>query len=46
MFAASATASMVLLATSETRTLSLLILDLVAEGQREGATVVRSSSRR
>jgi iron(III) transport system permease protein len=40
MFAASATSSVVLLATSETRPLSLLILDLVAAGQRESATVV------
>jgi iron(III) transport system permease protein len=40
MFAASATSSVVLLATSETRTLSLLILDLVSAGQRESATVV------
>ena len=40
MFAASATSSVVLLATSETRTLPLLILDLVSAGQRESATVV------
>jgi iron(III) transport system permease protein len=40
MFAASATSSVVLLATTESRTLSLLILDLVAAGQREAATVV------
>lgn len=40
MFAANATSSVVMLATSETRTLSLLILDMVAAGQREAATVV------
>jgi iron(III) transport system permease protein len=39
LFAASATASIVLLATSETRTLSLLTLDFVAEGLRESAAV-------
>jgi len=40
MLAANATASVVLLATSETRTLSLQVLDFVAVGQREAATVV------
>ncbi len=40
MFAANATSSVVMLATSETRPLSLLILDMAAAGQREAATVV------
>jgi iron(III) transport system permease protein len=40
MFTANATSSVVMLATSETRTLSLLILDMVSAGQRESATVV------
>lgn len=40
MFTANATSSVVMLATSETRPLSLLILDMVAAGQREAATVV------
>ena len=40
MLAASATSSVVLLATSETRTLSLLVLDFVSVGQREAASVV------
>ncbi|HEY7059906.1 MAG TPA: ABC transporter permease subunit [Chloroflexota bacterium] len=39
LFAANATASIILLATSETRTLSLLTLDFVAEGLRESAAV-------
>src|SRR4051812_4315342 len=40
LFAANATASIVLLATSETRTLSLVTLDFVAEGLRESAAVI------
>ena len=40
MFAANATANIILLATSQTRTLSLLALGFVADGQREYATVV------
>jgi iron(III) transport system permease protein len=40
MFAANATSSVVMLATSETRTLSLLILDLTSAGSREAAAVV------
>jgi iron(III) transport system permease protein len=40
LFAANATASIVLLATSETRTLALLTLDFMAEGLRESAAVV------
>jgi iron(III) transport system permease protein len=40
LFAANATSSIILLATSETRTLSLLTLDFVAEGLRESAAVV------
>jgi len=39
LFAANATSSIILLATSETRTLSLLTLDFVAEGLRESAAV-------
>ena len=40
LFTASATASIILLVTPETRTLSLLTLDFVAEGVREAAAVV------
>jgi iron(III) transport system permease protein len=40
MFAANATANIILLATSQTRTLSLLALGFVADGQREYATLV------
>jgi iron(III) transport system permease protein len=40
LFAANATSSVVLLATSETRPLSLLVLDLTTAGQPEAATVV------
>jgi len=40
LFAANATSSIVLLATSETRPLSLLTLDFVNEGLREAAAVV------
>lgn len=40
MFAANAASNIILLATSETRTLSLLALGFVADGQREAATVV------
>jgi iron(III) transport system permease protein len=40
LFTASATASIILLVTPETRTLSLLTLDFVAEGGREAAAVV------
>jgi hypothetical protein len=39
MFAANATSSIILLATSDTRTLSLLTLDFVFEGLRESAAV-------
>jgi iron(III) transport system permease protein len=39
LFAASATSSIILLATSETRPLSLLTLDFVREGLREAAAV-------
>jgi iron(III) transport system permease protein len=40
LFAANATSSVVMLATSETRPLSLLVLDLTTAGQPEAATVV------
>ena len=40
MYAANAASNIILLATSETRTLSLLALGFVADGQREAATVV------
>jgi iron(III) transport system permease protein len=40
MFAANAAGGIILLATSETRTLSLLALNFVADGQRESATVI------
>lgn len=40
MFAANATSNIILLATSETRTLSLLAINFVFDGQRESATVV------
>jgi iron(III) transport system permease protein len=40
MFAANAASNIILLATSQTRTLSLLALGFVADGQREAATVV------
>jgi iron(III) transport system permease protein len=40
MYAANAASNIILLATSETRTLSLLALGFVADGQRESATVV------
>ncbi len=40
MYAANATSNIILLATSETRTLSLLALGFVADGQRESATVI------
>jgi ABC-type Fe3+ transport system permease subunit len=39
MFAAQQTSSIILLATSETRTLSLLALDQVAAGYREVASI-------
>jgi ABC-type Fe3+ transport system permease subunit len=39
MFAAQQTAPIILLATSETRTLSLLALDQVAAGYREVASI-------
>lgn len=39
MFAANATSSVILLATSDTRTISLLTLDFVFEGLRESAAV-------
>jgi len=39
MFAAQATSNIILLATSETRTLSLLALDQVAAGYREVASI-------
>jgi ABC-type Fe3+ transport system permease subunit len=39
MFAAQHTSSIILLATSETRTLSLLALDQVAAGYREVASI-------
>ena len=39
MFAAQNTSTIILLATSESRTLSLLTLDFVSEGRREAATV-------
>jgi ABC-type Fe3+ transport system permease subunit len=40
LFTANATASIILLVTPETRTLSLLTLDFVTEGVREAAAVV------
>jgi iron(III) transport system permease protein len=40
MYAANATSNIILLATSDTRTLSLLALGFVADGQREAATVI------
>jgi iron(III) transport system permease protein len=40
MYAANAAGGIILLATSETRTLSLLALNFVADGQRESATVI------
>jgi len=40
MFTANATSSVVMLATSQTRPLSLLVLDDVAAGQREAAAVI------
>lgn len=40
MFAANAASNVILLATSETRTLPLLALNFVADGQRESATVI------
>jgi iron(III) transport system permease protein len=40
MYAANAASNVILLATSETRTLSLLALNFVADGQRESATVI------
>ena len=40
MYAANAASNVILLATSETRTLSLLALNFVGDGQRESATVI------
>ena len=39
MFAANATSSIILLATSNTRTISLLTLDFIYDGLRESAAV-------